>query len=167
MANICSCNMEIIGPPKTLQDIISLIKKQDSKLDKLFTWFRGEAYYGLIQNPEELYIANERIFIDFTCKWAPPEKGLMRLSKAYPDCTFKIIYEESGMVLYGTLVYKKGKKIEDVRLSEKEYLMEYDEEFNDMINYIESMDYNSFKKKMYDDINSLEDDPSTCRFPHI
>lgn len=155
MANICYCHMEAAGPVESIRHLVDRIKKQDKEdLDNLFGWFEANNYYGICQEPEDL--DNDFLCLDFTCKWSPPEGDLENLSRIYPDLTFNIRYEESGCDLYGTLVYRAGKKIEDIVMNERQYREKYDPEYNEIAKYIKTMNYKKFLRNFEEEAKKLK-----------
>jgi hypothetical protein len=171
MANICSCYMTITGNKESINDLRKKIVVQDEKvLDKLFTWFvstnNTSHWYGMISDPEDFEFEKSELYIDFTCKWSPPEADLISLSKVYSKLHFNIRYEEPATALYGLLNFHDGQLLEYTSMSEEEYLENYDEEYIEKIGYIEEMDYDEFIKNL-SDIDRLEDISETCRFPGL
>lgn len=47
----------------------------------------------------------------FSTAWSPPSEWLVRASTKYPDLTFTLRYEESGMAFCGWLVARAGSRI--------------------------------------------------------
>jgi hypothetical protein len=50
-----------------------------------------------------------RIF--FTSAWSPPLPGMLHISKEFPNLTFVLCYEESGMDFWGVVGFSNGKII--------------------------------------------------------
>jgi hypothetical protein len=156
--------MEVAGDVQKLRE---QIKRQDPTLRDLFPWFileQGDSY-GLVQDPNDIPNDGD-LFLDFTCKWVPPFEELLALAKAYPACSFKVRYEESGMNVYGTLAYSGGNLIENILMEEEDYRDAYDEQYNDIIASIEESEYGEFLQNLKS-IDDLVDDPETCMYPGL
>jgi Ferredoxin-like domain in Api92-like protein len=154
MANVCSCFMEVTG---NVQKFREQIKRQDPILKELFPWFiqeQGDAY-GLVQDPNDIPDDGD-LLLDFTCKWGPPTDELLKLSQAFPECSFKIRYEESGMDVYGTLAYSEGNLTEDNPMEEEDYRDAHDEQYNEIVSDIEECPYDEFLKNL-GGMDTLED----------
>jgi hypothetical protein len=160
--------MTVSGDEKQLALLQSGIVGQDKELLKIFIWFEKGCYYGLIQELDEIKEADGDINLDFTTKWSPPETSLLNLSKAYPLLHFNVQYEESGLDVYGVLEYFGGECVSDKPMLCEEYLSEYDEEYIDCVEDIDKSEYKDFLSRYLDEsIETLQDDPQTCRFPAL
>ena len=175
MANVCNCYFEITGPTNQIQDLGNKIKTQDPGLvgigspnetpRPIFYWF-GESNnrrcYGLVDSPEDIFLEDQFIGLDLCTPWSPQHDDIIYLSKAYPDCLFRVRYEESGCEMYGISSYLNGILSEQVDMSQETYLDNYDEEYNEAVASIEDVDYESFLKNIHL-IDTLEDD----RYPGL
>jgi hypothetical protein len=148
MANVCSCTIEITGMTESVLALGNKIKNQDSDLEELFPWFlAGEGRcYGLVDDVDDIICEDRYIKLESDCKWGPPVNDLMKLSKAYPDYLIEVVYREPGLMVYGKVKFRGGKKIEDVSFTKEQYLDAYDGEYNEIISWIKEEEYESFLK---------------------
>lgn len=145
MANVCSCFINVEG--KSAKGLLQRVMDQDPSLEKVFTWFLHGSYYGLVQDPKDLSGVDD-LLLEFTCKWAPPLDYLSELSKDYPDCTFNLRYDESGMELYGTVVCANGEILEDNKMEEEQYLKAFNEDYQAETKAIKGSTYKEFLKNI-------------------
>lgn len=155
MANVCCNYIEVTGDATQLKELRDKIVNQDAELIKVFTWFETGCHYGLVHSLEEIEINGDRLCVDVTTKWAPPEAELGNLSEMFPLLDFKMCYEEPGMQVYGVVYARDGAaSIED--MDEESYSLEYGNlgEYKDEIG---SLPYEDFRKTYLDEIDDLED----------
>ena len=163
MANLCNCIIEVTGEVQKLRE---QIKSKDPILKELFPWFIQEPgdWYGLVNDIDEIPDEGD-LLLDFTCPWVPPMDKLLELAQANPACSFRVRYEESGMQVFGMLVYSEGGLIEDISMKEEDYRDAYDEQYNETISDIEDAPYEEFLKNL-GDIDTLED-TEACQYPGL
>lgn len=173
MANICSNNITITGDKEYLNRLRDLINRQDKSLvsdggicSHLESTTNPDIGYGLESDlPLSGKTGNICVFI--TSKWAPPTDEFLSLSKAFPQLTIEVMYEEPGMSLYGKIVYHNGEKIVDQAIEEFHYLMENYEEFRGSVEDIRKSPYKEFKKTYILDTDYWEDDPTWDRWGYL
>lgn len=142
MANVCYCHLDVTGA--SVNRLRKMIKTKSKKLDKIFTWLLPGPHYGLIQDIIEEIPDEGDLNLEFTCKWRPPLDELVDLSIEFPDCTFDLRYEESGMDIYGTVSYSKGEQTQSTEMDKETFLSNFDEDFAEALNKIEDSPYEEF-----------------------
>ncbi len=79
---------------------------------------------------EVLFQSDQDIQIRFDSAWAPPVRAIEKLSAKYPDCTFKLTYDEPGMDFAGWNRIRRGLTIESDQYSspmQQQYLEDEEE----------------------------------------
>jgi len=144
MANYCSNYLTIICPGvKKAEELHAKITNKDPELIKLFAWFDGNDFYGLVDGT--LSIEMDVIRLTYGSKWSPPEESLVALSEAFPGYQFENLYEEPGNGAYGILYYQNGENTVDTTYDEFNYMVEYGpEDFREDIKAIKTLPYDKF-----------------------
>jgi len=83
--------------------------------------------------PEKGYLS-----YSFQTAWAPPCPWLMKVVELFPTLNFEMDYEEPGCVIYGVSTGSEG-KFSDREMSHAEYLMEYNEEYTELVKKVRKM----------------------------
>lgn len=116
--------LEITGPRFELEEMNKKILESNSILDALcplpFNWDHQGAvdYWGTKWSDEisdEPFLSDDDdlhyLYVDFPTAWAPPSRGIQRISGNYPNCTFGLAYYESGSCFAGFDVFKNGNQL--------------------------------------------------------
>ena len=157
MANICTCCVEITGQ---VDELRKGIQSQDTGLIELFPWFSMESW---LETPlDNISVDENNLSLVFSCDVAPPYGGLHALSKAYPDCTIKVQYEEILCEVFGFLTYSGAVLVEDKILTTEEFLRENDSEFQVLVAKIEESTYDKFLGSFMDLLDGTADRWFSC-----
>ena len=165
MANVCCNYIEVTGDATQLKSLRDKIINQDAELIQVLTWFETGCHYGLVQSLEEIEVNGDRLCVNVTTKWAPPEAELENLSEMFPLLDFKMCYEEPGMQVYGVVYAHDGvSSVED--LDEEAYCLEYGD-LDEYKKEIEELPYKDFRETYLDAIDDLEDDYNLTHVPYV
>jgi len=162
MANICWTSVDVKAAPACIKKIAAHLKQQDKLRHEVSAEYKkhtkssykkaekmaDECFAGDCPMEFEFSIESpELLRMSFNTKWSPPESFAKQLTEGFPKASIKGVFTESGNGVFGEFFGEEGNySLND--LEEEEYLIKYDENYQELANWVKTCSITELKKEI-------------------
>lgn len=162
MANICWTSVDVRATPAYIKKIAAYLEQQDNLRHIVYSEYgkrtessskkaekmADECFAGDFPLEFEFSIESPKfIRMSFNTKCGPPEKFAKKFTEDFPKASIKGIFSESGNSVYGDFFGEEG-KYSLYALEEEEYLIKYDENYQNIASWVKTCSITELKKEI-------------------